>query len=69
MLATEGIRNSEKISNLGAIIRIGFGRILYDNYNKEPPNIIQVIIKAPILGRPVLQKVRPHEVFNLKVQV
>ena len=34
------------------IIGIGFGDIVYHNYNKEPPHpkIVQVIIKAATLG-------------------
>ena len=39
-------------SKIGAlIIRIGFwGPIIYYSYNKEPPKIVEVIFKAPILG-------------------
>ena len=34
--------------DIGAlIIRIGFWGILYYSYNKEPPKIVQVMIKAP----------------------
>ena len=33
----------------GLIIRIGFWGILYHKYIKEPPKIVLVSIKAPIL--------------------
>ena len=34
-----------KLDNIGAlIIRIGFGGLLCYNYNKEPPQIVQVTI-------------------------
>ena len=37
-------------ANMGAlIIRIGFWGPLYYNCNKEPPKIVWVIMKAPIL--------------------
>ena len=36
--------------NIGTfIIRIGFWGPLYCNFNVEPPKIVQVILKAPIL--------------------
>ena len=37
--------------DIGAlIIRIGFWGPFYYNYNQEPPTIVLVILKAPILG-------------------
>ena len=40
-----------RFHNIGAfIIRKGFRGPVHYNYNKEPPKVVLVIIKAPILG-------------------
>ena len=37
-------------STVGALmVIIGFGGILYYNYNKEPAEVVLVILEAPIL--------------------
>ena len=39
-------------SNVGAkIIRLGFWGILYYNHNMEPPQLVWIIMKPPILPR------------------